>query len=89
MCIETKHFQALLKFAQIVYVINDLLGDKALAQAGLVKLKAAFSVFARNQQKYPLVYESMFLHPRESNNEANLLSRCLGWCCFQRDIRNR
>lgn len=50
--------KALLKFAQIIYVINDLLGDKALAQAGLVKLKAAFATFASNKQKYPLVYES-------------------------------
>ncbi|KAM0332016.1 hypothetical protein ACHAQA_002282 [Verticillium albo-atrum] len=50
--------KALAKFAQIVYVINDMLGDKALAQAGLAKLKTAFAVFATNKQKFPLVYES-------------------------------
>lgn len=50
--------KALAKFAQIVYVINDMLGDKALAQAGLNKLKAAFAVFATNKQKFPLIYES-------------------------------
>ncbi|KAH7324129.1 endo-1,3(4)-beta-glucanase [Stachybotrys elegans] len=50
--------KALLKFAQIVYLINDLLGDTALAQAGLLKLKKAYAVFANNQQPHPLVYES-------------------------------
>ena len=39
-------------------MINDLIGDKALGQAGLAKLKEAYAVFSRNQQKYPLVYES-------------------------------
>ncbi|KAK7420269.1 endo-1,3-beta glucanase [Neonectria magnoliae] len=50
--------KALAKFGQIVYVLNDMLGEKALAQAGLTKLKAAFSTFVTNKQKYPLVYES-------------------------------
>jgi endo-1,3(4)-beta-glucanase len=35
-----------------------MLGDKALAQAGLAELKKAFSTFASNKQKYPLYYES-------------------------------
>ncbi|KAL2213280.1 glycoside hydrolase family 81 protein [Sarocladium strictum] len=50
--------KALAKFAQIVYLTNDLLGDSGLAQAGLNNLKAAFNRFASNQQRYPLTYES-------------------------------
>ncbi|KAG9256533.1 endo-1,3(4)-beta-glucanase [Emericellopsis atlantica] len=50
--------KALAKFAQIVYLTNDLLGDAGLAQAGLNNLKAAFNRFASNRQQYPLVYES-------------------------------
>ncbi|KAH7375568.1 endo-1,3(4)-beta-glucanase [Plectosphaerella cucumerina] len=49
--------KTLLKFAQILYVLNDLVGDKALAQAGLVKLKEAFAIFASNKQAFPLVYD--------------------------------
>lgn len=51
-------FQALAKFGQIIYVLNEMLGEAGLAQAGLTKLKTAFSVFVSNKQKYPLVYES-------------------------------
>lgn len=50
--------KALAKFAQIVYVINDLLGDPGLAEAGLNRLKSAFGRFASNSQQYPLTYES-------------------------------
>lgn len=50
--------KALAKFGSIIYVINNLVGDKALAQAGLAKLKEAFARFGTNKQKYPLVYES-------------------------------
>lgn len=50
--------KALAKFAQIVYTLNDLLNDTATAQAGLTKLKSAFSLFANNTNQYPLVYES-------------------------------
>ena len=50
--------KALHKFAQIVYLINDLLGDPGLAQAGLENLKAAFDRFASNSQQFPLTYES-------------------------------
>lgn len=34
-----------------------MLGDKALAQAGLLKLQKAFARFGSNKQNYPLVYE--------------------------------
>jgi endo-1,3(4)-beta-glucanase len=35
-----------------------MLGDPGLAQAGLDQLKIAFARFAKNEQQYPLVYES-------------------------------
>ncbi|KAF4122840.1 endo-1,3(4)-beta-glucanase, partial [Geosmithia morbida] len=50
--------QVLLKFAQLVYVMHDLVGDTAMAQSALVNLKAAYKVFADNTQAYPLVYDS-------------------------------
>ncbi|CZT13426.1 related to glucan 1,3-beta-glucosidase [Rhynchosporium graminicola] len=50
--------KALAKFAGIVYTIHDLLGDQALAQAGLNKLKQAFARFTQNSQTFPLVYET-------------------------------
>ncbi|KAM0542457.1 hypothetical protein ACHAPJ_012767 [Fusarium lateritium] len=50
--------KALAKFGSIVYVINNMLGDTALAQAGLVQLKNAFARFGSNKQKYPLVYDT-------------------------------
>lgn len=51
-------FQVLAKFAGIVYTVHDLLGDTALAQAGLNNLKQAFALFASNQQQFPLVHET-------------------------------
>ncbi|KKY37749.1 putative glycoside hydrolase family 81 protein [Diaporthe ampelina] len=50
--------KALAKFAMILSVVYDLLGESALAAAGLEKLKAAMARFATNRQIYPLVYES-------------------------------
>ncbi|KAG5929935.1 hypothetical protein E4U42_003867 [Claviceps africana] len=50
--------KALSKFATILYVVDELLGDKALAKKGLGPLKAAFGTFAANQQKFPLNYET-------------------------------
>ncbi|KAL6865850.1 endo-1,3-beta glucanase [Amphichorda felina] len=50
--------KALTKFALILYVINDMLEDKALAHTGLGQLKAAFGIFGANKQKFPLYYES-------------------------------
>lgn len=38
--------------------MNDIVGDKATAQAGLGKLKTAFARWANNQQQYPFYYES-------------------------------
>ncbi|KAM3075487.1 endo-1,3-beta glucanase [Clarireedia jacksonii] len=50
--------KALAKFAGIVYTIHDIVGDVALAQAGLDKLKQSFERFSSNRQQFPLVYES-------------------------------
>lgn len=50
--------KAFAKFATILAVVYDMLGETALAAAGLDKLKTAFSVFTNNTQIYPLVYES-------------------------------
>lgn len=50
--------KALAKFATIVYVVNNMVGDKALAQTGMGPLKAAFGTFAANKQKFPLVRET-------------------------------
>lgn len=50
--------KALAKFAMILSVVYDLLGETALAAAGLDKLKAAFAVFTNNTQIFPLTYES-------------------------------
>ncbi|OIW25134.1 hypothetical protein CONLIGDRAFT_636224 [Coniochaeta ligniaria NRRL 30616] len=50
--------KALAKFANIILVLNDMIGDMALAQTSLKTLKTAFAVFSSNQQQYPLVYES-------------------------------
>ncbi|KAJ4018142.1 endo-1,3-beta glucanase [Fusarium irregulare] len=52
--------KALAKFGSVVYVINNMLNDKALAQAGLEKLKTAFARFGSNKQNFPLVYESVW-----------------------------
>ncbi|KAG5664406.1 hypothetical protein KAF25_008140 [Fusarium avenaceum] len=52
--------KALAKFGSIIYVINNMLGDTALGQAGLLKLKTAFTRFGTNKQNYPLVYDSVW-----------------------------
>jgi endo-1,3(4)-beta-glucanase len=50
--------KALAKFAQLVWVVHTMLGDRALAQPGLDRLKAAFARFAQGRNKYPLVYDA-------------------------------
>ncbi|CEJ91158.1 hypothetical protein VHEMI06890 [[Torrubiella] hemipterigena] len=50
--------KALAKYATILYVVHEMLGDKDMARASLGQLKAAWDIFASNRQKYPLVYES-------------------------------
>ncbi|KAF4125557.1 endo-1,3(4)-beta-glucanase, partial [Geosmithia morbida] len=57
---ESMYFggKALAKFALLVYVASDLLKDQAMAQSGLEKLKKVFGIFAANEQKHPLCYDS-------------------------------
>jgi endo-1,3(4)-beta-glucanase len=50
--------KGLSKFATLIYTMNELSGQKGLAAAGLANLKAAFSVFTNNQQRYPLIYDT-------------------------------
>jgi endo-1,3(4)-beta-glucanase len=50
--------KGLSKFATLIYTMNELSGQKGLAAAGLANLKAAFSVFVNNEQRYPLFYDT-------------------------------
>lgn len=52
--------KALSKFASIVYVIHNVLGDNNLAAQGLAQLQTAFALFATNQQQFPLVYDTVW-----------------------------
>ena len=52
--------KALAKFATIIYTTHDLLKNPNLALQGLNRLKAAFSRFTTNKQKYPLVYDAIW-----------------------------
>ncbi|XPS69743.1 Endo-1,3(4)-beta-glucanase [Ascochyta lentis] len=49
--------KALAKFAVIVWVIKDVLGNNAVAAAGLAKLKHEIAKYVENQQRYPLYYD--------------------------------
>lgn len=57
----SRHNQAFAKFAMILSVVYDMLGETALAAAGLQKLESAFAKFVNNTQDYPLVYDSKHL----------------------------
>lgn len=50
--------KGLSKFATLAYTMHELTDQKDLASALLVKLKAAFNVFAQNQQQFPLLYDT-------------------------------
>lgn len=50
--------KALAKFATIVWVIKDILGNNAVASAGLTKLKQEMAKYVENQQRYPLYYDN-------------------------------
>ncbi|KAL2822863.1 glycosyl hydrolase family 81-domain-containing protein [Aspergillus granulosus] len=52
--------KALSKFATIIYTVDRLLGDHALAAPALERLKAAFARFAENRQQFPLVYDTVW-----------------------------
>lgn len=46
------------KFATIIYTMNELSGQQALAASALEKLKAAFGTFVENRQVFPLYYDT-------------------------------
>jgi hypothetical protein len=69
--------KGLSKFATIVYTINDLAKNSALAQTGLANLKTAFATFINNKQTYPLVYEST----SEPKTSIHLTDNC---SCLER-----
>lgn len=46
------------KFAQLLVVLNDVVGDKNRARDLLGRLKTAFAVFANNRQQNPLAYDT-------------------------------
>ncbi|GAO13329.1 hypothetical protein UVI_02013420 [Ustilaginoidea virens] len=50
--------KALAKFATILYVLYELLGEREMAKRGLDQLKSSFGIFAANKQKFPLTYET-------------------------------
>ena len=52
--------KGLAKFAGVIYTIQTLGKNTALAAAGLVKLKDAFNVFVNNTQPLPLVYDTVW-----------------------------
>jgi endo-1,3(4)-beta-glucanase len=50
--------KALSKFAQLIYAMHDLLNQQDLAKAALLELERCFDVFAKNQQMFPLLYDT-------------------------------
>ncbi|KAF2801963.1 endo-1,3(4)-beta-glucanase [Mytilinidion resinicola] len=52
--------KGLAKFAGVIYTMQDLAGNSALAAAGLDKLKDVYNVFVNNTQQYPLAYDTVW-----------------------------
>lgn len=52
--------KAFSKFAVLIYVVHDILHQQNLALQYLQRLKQAFSRFVNNQQKLPLVYDTVW-----------------------------
>ncbi|KAL9094065.1 MAG: hypothetical protein Q9165_003735 [Trypethelium subeluteriae] len=53
--------KALAKFAQIVYAVNTLAGDKSgAATSGLQNLESAYNLFVSNTQQFPLAYDTVW-----------------------------
>jgi endo-1,3(4)-beta-glucanase len=50
--------KAFAKFASIIYAVHDIAENATLAATGLERLKAAFDTFVRNNQTFPMVYDS-------------------------------
>ncbi|KAL4866892.1 hypothetical protein BDV12DRAFT_198745 [Aspergillus spectabilis] len=52
--------KALSKFATIIYTVDRLLGDRAMAAPALDRLKQSFARFVQNRQQHPLVYDTVW-----------------------------
>lgn len=50
--------KSLAKFATIVWVVQDVLGNSAVASAGLAKLKQEMAIYVENQQRHALYYDN-------------------------------
>lgn len=48
------------KYAYILLVVSDIIGNEALAKSTLKILKDTFAVFTTNKQFYPLMYDTKF-----------------------------
>ncbi|RLV95485.1 Endo-13 [Spathaspora sp. JA1] len=48
------------KYAYILYVVSDIIGDQALTKSLLATLKTTFATFRNNKQFYPLMYDTKF-----------------------------
>lgn len=48
------------KYAYILLVVSDILGDDEVAKDTLEQLKQAFAIFTANKQYYPLMYDTKF-----------------------------
>lgn len=48
------------KYAYILLVVSDIIGDDKVANDTLAQLKDAFEVFTSNKQYYPLMYDTKF-----------------------------
>ncbi|CUM63893.1 uncharacterized protein PRCAT00001481001 [Priceomyces carsonii] len=52
--------KALDKYAYILLVLNDIIGDKDLIKSTLETLKGVIAVYVHNRQHYPLMYDTKF-----------------------------
>ena len=64
LCIFADLPKALAKFANIIYVVEKMVGDINLAKPALGQLQSAFGRFAANKQRFPLVHESEYIANR-------------------------
>lgn len=48
------------KYAYILLVVSEIIGDEDLAKSTLASMKEAFATFISNKQYYPLMYDTKF-----------------------------
>lgn len=58
-CLNSIYFsgKGLAKFAMIIWVLHDMIGNPELVEKGMRKLKEVFAVFVENRQQNPLVFD--------------------------------